>query len=97
MVDIMSGFSDAATDSDTLPARPAALEMDAAKYLPYLDGLDMELEQKNELMGRVWWLMQKCAEMGFERKICEQIWKSVFIDSGAESAQLECPATSERT
>jgi hypothetical protein len=69
--------------------------MDAAKYLPYLDDLDIELEQKNELMGRVWWLMQKCAEMGFKRKICEQIWKSVFIDSADKSAEITCLEHSE--
>ncbi|XHB98210.1 hypothetical protein ABWH97_07705 [Nitratireductor sp. ac15] len=75
-------------------------DFDPAKYRSELSEFGLTEEQENELLAVLWSIMVKFAYLGFDAKICGQIFESFTQaaqgDSGAinssRSSQKEKPA-----
>jgi hypothetical protein len=81
--DKLDGFGDAADLADnTLAARPAALELAAAKYRADVEEFEMTDAQKAELLETLWSIMRSFVELGFSVNICEQILENAGAVSG---------------
>ena len=52
---------------------PDAFELDAERYSPYLDDIDLTDAQKLELLSALWSIMRSFVELGFDVKICGQM------------------------
>ncbi len=52
---------------------PGTFEMDAGRYSPYLDDIDLTEAQKLELLSALWSIMRSFVELGFDVKICGQM------------------------
>jgi hypothetical protein len=67
------------TENNSMPAdgqRPGVLEFDSARYDAALGPLDISDEQRVELLGTLWSIMQNMVELGYsiaDSKICESI------------------------
>lgn len=70
----------AENSGDVLPA----LELDAEKYLPELDGFDMTEAQKRELLETLWSIMRTFVEFGFSANTCERMLETILpLPNGA--------------
>jgi hypothetical protein len=79
---------------------PGAFELDAGRYSPYLDDIDLTDAQKLELLSALWSIMRSFVELGFDVKICGQMIEGFVqatdpardgVDS-SDTATLEGPS-----
>jgi hypothetical protein len=54
-----------------------------------LEGFDITDDQKAELLGILWSIMASFARLGFDVKICEQIFDAAGILPSPESLRVE--------
>lgn len=71
------------------PPMRVSEEFDPAGYMAELDGLDITEDQKAELLATLWSIMTSFVRMGFDVKICEQIFEAEGILPRAESLRVE--------
>lgn len=81
----VSGPDDPREATGALTSMPAALELDAAKYAPYVDDFDITDDQKQELLKTLWAIMRSFVELGFSvgaADICAQLFEEFNAASG---------------
>lgn len=64
-------------------------EFDASGYLADLDGIDITDQQKAELLATLWSIMASFVRLGFEVKICEQIFEVELKNPSAGHLRVE--------
>jgi hypothetical protein len=85
------------TTSATTVAPDSALgssglaDFEAGRYLPELDELEVSETQKLELLGTLWSIMRSFVELGFDVKICEQIFECCGVSAFDSSDALQSP------
>jgi len=78
-------------------APPDAFELDAGRYSPYLDDIDLTEAQKLELLSALWSIMRSFVELGFDVKICGQMIEGFVqaTDHTQDGVELTDTATLE--
>lgn len=76
------------TGGDSGPARISEV-LDPAAYMAELEDFDITEAQKVELLGILWSIMTSFVRLGFDVKICEQIFDAAGILPDAESLRVE--------
>lgn len=72
------------------PGALAAFELDSAKYLGDLDGMDITEAQKVELLETLWSVMRSFVELGFSVDLaCEQLFAEFNEVSTPDSDGVE--------
>ena len=76
------------THEHTQPSASMA-DYDEAKFLPYLEGIDLDLDQKHAFLGILWDMMRSCVEMNVPPKIWGQMIDSFTASALGESADID--------
>lgn len=75
--------------NDLTTITPTGLaDFDAGRYLPELEEFEISDAQKHELLGTLWSIMRSFVELGFDVKICEQIFDGYGLSSSDSSDAL---------
>lgn len=76
---------------------PDAFELDAERYSPFLDDIDLTEAQKLELLSALWSIMRSFVELGFDVKICGQMIEGFVqaADPARDCVESSDTATSE--
>lgn len=91
--------SDALPDeTNTLAPVPAALELDLAKYAPFVADFDLTEEQAQEMLESLWAIMRSFVDLGFRVDICAQLFEEFNAASGDQpDAVYSSPSTETET
>ncbi|KAI93778.1 hypothetical protein T281_14700 [Rhodomicrobium udaipurense JA643] len=71
------------------PQGLSTADFDPAAYMDDLNDFDITDDQKEELLGILWSIMASFVRLGFDVKICEQIFDAAGILPSAESLRVE--------
>ncbi len=78
-----------------VPLLHSTVNFDPADYMAELDGIDITEAQKTELLEILWSIMASFVRLGFDVKICEQIFDAAGIIPGAQGLRVECQDASK--
>lgn len=73
----------------TEPPTGSLAEFDEGKYLPYLDGLDLDEAQKREFLVIIWNIMRTWVMMDLPLDSCGQIIDALLDPNAADSDDVE--------
>lgn len=73
----------------TEPPPTSLAEFDEAKYLPYLDDIDLDEAQKRELMRLVWAIMRTWVVMDLPMDSCGQIIEALLDPNANDSGDVK--------
>ncbi|MFO1150366.1 MAG: hypothetical protein U1E62_18465 [Alsobacter sp.] len=77
------------SDDHTTITPTGLADFDAGRYLPELAEFDISEAQKAELLGTLWSIMRAFVELGFDVKICEQIFTGCGLPAPDSSDALQ--------
>lgn len=64
------------------------LPLDPDDYLPYLDGFDMSLEQKQAALFALWHIMSAIVDIGFGMDTVQILLPDIFEKASRDSGKL---------
>ena len=86
-MDEQDRFSERITEK--LESSLSMAEYDEAKFLPYLEGIDLDTAQKQAFLGILWNMMRSCIEMNVPPKIWGQMIETITLPYINESADID--------
>ncbi len=90
LLEIRKGASRECIDAQRRePPNLSTVDFDPAAYMDDLDGFDIAEDEKAELLRILWSIMASFVRLGFDVKICEQIFDAAGILPGADSLRVE--------